>query len=557
MAILRSFFKEVSILENNLVQTIASVGEGLAGGVIFTVPALFILGERISSFHIFLLSTLGGILGILFMIPMRRFLIVKEHGILPFPEGTACAHILKSAASAGTSAKAALIGLLAGAFHKICSSALYVFREAPSWTLTFFQKSEFSIDCTPSLLGVGFIVGPRISAVLLAGGAIGWWVLIPLIHFFGSSTSLVIFPSNTPLSAMTTEQIWSNYIRYIGAGTVAVGGLLSLVKIAPVIGRTVHLSLYELFQGVQAHVKRTDKDISLRYLVIGSLAAIVILSLFPGLSMNVVSISLLIILGFFFVAVTSLTVGLVGSTSNPISGMTIMVLLITSLIFVMLGWTERIYLISALTMSIVVNVAIALAGTTSQDLKTGFLVGATPRTQQLGEILGILLPAAAIGSTVYLLDATYGFGSKEMPAPQGTMMALIAQGVMQGDIPWTLVMIGVILGLVVEMLKLPVLPFALGLYLPLSLSTAMMCGGIVSLLVKKKDKTEKASQVGILAASGLVAGDACMGVVVALLALFKFIPTDKDPFLPDSASLLVYVLLALFLGWISLKKKPS
>ena len=554
MAILRTFFKKVSILENNLVQTIASVGEGLAAGVIFTVPALFLLGDKPPISRIFLLSALGGILGVLFMIPMRRYIIVQEHGKLPFPEGTACAEILKSGESSKSKAMLAFLGILVGGFHKLCSSAFYFFKEAPTWVISSLQKTEFSIDCTPALLGVGYIVGLRISSLLFAGGALGWWVIIPLIRMFGASDA-AIFPATTPINQMTAENIWSSYIRYIGAGAIAVGGILSLFKIAPLIGKTLKVGFDELFQGFsfQKQPLRIDRDISLRWLVVGSVAIILTLWLFPGLPMNFLTILLLVLLGFFFSAVTSLTVGIVGSTSNPVSGMTITTLLITCFVFVLLGWTERIYLIAALTMSVVANVAVALAGTTSQDLKTGFLLGATPRLQQLGEIIGVFLPALFIGGTLYLLDKAYGFGSAQMPAPQGTMMALIAQGVMEGNIPTTLVIVGVILGLMLEMLKLPILPFAIGLYLPLSLSTGAMVGGLASLWVKKTQKSSNANDRGVLAASGLVAGDACVGVIIALLTVGGLVPASSNGILPDWVSLVVYAALAIVLGWFALK----
>ena len=341
-----------------MVQTIASVGEGLAAGVIFTVPALFLLGEKPEPSRIFLLAALGGILGVLFMIPMRRYIIVQEHGKLPFPEGTACAEILKSGESSHSKAMLAFIGIIIGGIHKACSSAFYFFKEAPSWIIAPFQKTEFSMDCTPALLGVGYIVGARISALLFAGGAIGWWVIIPLIRLFGTG-EMTIYPGTVPIAQMSSDDIWSDYIRYIGAGTIATGGILSLFKIAPLIGKTLKVGFDELFQGFSYNKQtlRTDRDISLRWLILGSVAIILTLWLFPGLPMNFLTILLLVLLGFFFVAVTSLTVGLVGSTSNPVSGMTITTLLITCLVFVMLGWTERIYLIAALTMSVVANVA--------------------------------------------------------------------------------------------------------------------------------------------------------------------------------------------------------
>lgn len=554
MAIMRTLFHRASILENNLVQTIASVGEGLAAGVIFTVPALFLLGEPPSPFRIFLLALLGGILGILFMIPMRRYIIVHEHGKLPFPEGTACAEILKSYEAGHSSAMMAMMGIAVGTVYKVCTGALYLWNEVTTWTLTFLQKTEFSLDGTPSLLGVGYIIGPRTSALLLGGGGLAWWVIIPLIRFFGSGNPNIIAPAIIPISQMDAEQIWSSYVRYIGAGAVAIGGFLSLFRIAPMIGKTLHVGVKELFEGVRHHkLARTEQDISLRWLILGSIAIILTLWLFPGLPMNLLTILILVILGFFFVAVTSLTVGIIGSTSNPVSGMTITTLLITCFIFLLLGWTERIYLIAALTMSVVANVAIALAGTTSQDLKTGFLLGATPRFQQIGEIIGLVLPAAAIGGTLYLLSHVYGFGSAQMPAPQGTMMALIAQGVIQGNIPTTLMVIGALLGLFMQLFKLPILPFAIGLYLPLSLSTPIMLGGIVSYIVQKKSSNTEMKKRGILAASGLVAGDACTGVVIALLTVLGIIPSNKVGFFSNTVGLIIFALLAAALGWFSLK----
>jgi putative OPT family oligopeptide transporter len=337
-------------------------------------------------------------------------------------------------------------------------------------------------------------------------------------------------------------------------GTIATGGILSLYKIFPLILKTLKLGFDELFQrATKRSFLRTERDISLKWLIIGSILIIAILWLFPGLPMNFVTIAILTILSFFFVSVTSLTVGICGSTSNPVSGMTIITLLFACLIFVLLGWTQRIYLIAALTMSVVANVAICLGSTTSQDLKTGFLLGATPRSQQIGEIIGLLLPALAIGVTLQLLDKAYTLGSSLMPAPQGTMMALIAKGVMEGNIPTTPVVIGVVIGVVLELLKLPILPFAIGLYLPLSLSTSIMIGGIVATYVKRKNADGTALDNGTITASGLVAGDAATGVVIALLTVLGWVSTTGSPLLPQAISLAIYAALAVFLGWFSLK----
>lgn len=553
MALLKLLFKNSTILENNIVQTIATVGEGLAAGVIFTIPALILLGESPSISRIFILSSLGGVLGILFMIPMRRFIIVQEHKKLPFPEGTACAEILKAGESSSKTAIMATWGLLVGSVYKIFSNAFFLWKETPAWT--FFKKAEFTIDGTPALLGVGYIIGPRITGLMLSGGIIAWWVLIPLIKTFGLG-STVVYPATVPIADLGVEDIWNNYVRYIGAGTLAFGGILSLCRITPLIYKTIHHSVKELMHSFKekAHIPRTDQDISLSWLIPGSVAIILALWLIPSLPMNFFTILLLVVLGFFFVAVTCITVGLVGSTSNPVSGMTITTLLVTCIIFVLLGWTERIYLVSAITMGCVACCAICMAGTTSQDLKTGYILGATPRSQQIAEIIGVVIPALALGYTIYILNQAYGIGSVHMPAPQATLMSMIAEGVISGGLPYGLVGIGVMIGIIMAILKIPVLPFALGVYLPLSLTTGMMAGGLARAYVDRKSSSFIDQEKGILLASGLIGGDACIGIVIALLAVLGVIPIDAAAFLPDWFGLALYLLLGYGLARFTLRK---
>lgn len=558
MALLRFFSRNATILENNIVQTIATVGEALAAGVIFTIPALILLGDRPSIGRIFLLSSLGGVLGILLMIPMRRFVIVEEHKKLPFPEGTACAEILKAGETSRQSAIMASWGFLAAALFKLCSNAFYLWNETVTWTFGFLRKAEFSIDATPALLGVGYIIGPRITALMFAGSALAWWGVIPLIMVFGLGTNPV-YPSSVPVPEMTADDIWNHYVRYIGAGTLAVGGILSLIKIIPLLYKTLRVSVKELTSGFheRAHLPRTEKDISLRWLLLGTLAIILFLWLFPGLPMNFLTIVLLIILGFFFVAVTSLTVGLVGSSSNPMSGMVITVLLITCIIFTLLSWTERAYMISAMTMGCVTAVAISMAGTTAQDLKAGYILGATPRLQQISEIIGVIIPSLALGYVVYLLNEAYGIGSKAMPAPQATLMSMVVEGVISGNLPYTLVAVGAMIGLVMAMLGIPVLPFALGVYLPLSLSAATMVGGLVRAYVNRHTTQELAQERGVLLASGLVGGDACIGIAIAFLTLAKVIPPEAAAKLPDWVSFAAYLLLAAGLAFYAMKKRRA
>jgi putative OPT family oligopeptide transporter len=556
MAILRIFFKNVSILENNIVQTIASVGEGLAAGIIFSIPALYLLGESVSNFKVFVLSFLGGILGILFMIPMRRYIIVKEHGVLPFPEGAACAEILKAGAKEAGNAALAVCGIIVGALYKLCIGAFHLWDDLATFVITPFEGTQFRIDGTPSLLGVGYIIGPRIAAVTFAGGALGWWVLIPLIKMYGAG-HVVIFPGTTPITQMDAMTIWSDYIRYIGAGCVAIGGIYNLIGIAPMIAKTVHIGFKELFGGFKQdpHQKRTDTDISMAWLILGSVAIILLLWLLPTLNLNLFTIVLLVILGYFFVAVTSITVGLVGSSSNPASGMVITTLLITGLIFAAIGWTERIYLVMAITMSSVVNVAIGLAATTSQDLKTGFLVGATPRWQQITEIIGLLVPSLIIGAVLTLLNKAYVFGSPALPAPQATLIAIIAKGVINHQLPTILVLMGIFLGLIVILLRAPILPFAIGLYLPLEISTAIMVGGLVRFFEIRIMKSRETDDAGILTASGLVAGDACIGVVIALLTVIGWVNPNAPSLLGPTYSAFFFLLLTLLFLGVCLKSK--
>lgn len=558
MAILKIFFKNATVLENNIVQTIATVGEGLAAGVIFTIPALILLGDTPSITRIFFLSALGGILGILFMIPMRRFIIVEEHKTLPFPEGTACAELIKAGEKNHHTAIFALFGLTIAGIYKIFSNAIFLWKEQVSWTFENLKKSAFSIDATPALLGVGYIIGPRITAYMFAGGVIAWWFIIPLIAEFGIGGH-AIYPSKIAVDQMSADDIWGNYVRYIGAGCLATGGIYSLIKIIPLLYRTIHVSIKELFSGFtsRAHLARTDRDISMAWLILGSLAVILFLWLVPIFNFNLLTILLLVILGFFFVAVTALTVGIIGSTSNPTSGMTITTLLLTCIIFVLIGWTDRIYLISAMMMGCVTCCAICMSGTTAQDLKAGYILGATPMYQQIAEIIGVFIPAISLGYVIYVLNHAYGIGSSLMPAPQATLMSMVVEGVISGNLPYSLVGIGVVLGIIMILLRIPVLPFALGVYLPLSLSAATMVGGIVRAYVDRVKKDESAHERGILFASGLIGGDACIGILLAFGALANIIPADKPGILPNWTALVAFALLGITLAWFSLKKQKE
>jgi putative OPT family oligopeptide transporter len=549
LGILKLFFRKSTILEHNIVQTIATIGETIAGGVVFTIPALFFLGEVPSPGRIFLLSVLGGILGILFMIPMRRYLIVEEHGKLPYPEGTACAEILKASEQSSKAAIIALWGVLLSSAYKLCTSAFFFWKETASWIFQSFERTLFTITTSPALLGVGYIIGLRLSSLMFAGGIFAWWVIIPLIVQFGLGNA-AIFPSDKIIGSMSSNEIWSNYVRYIGAGTIAVGGLMGLLRILPIIHKTIHVGMKELLSGFSSRkeIERTDRDISMAWLMLGSVFIILVLWLFPGLPMNFLTILLLAILGFFFSAVSSLTCGLVGSTSSPVSGITITTLLITCILFALLGWTDRIYLISAITMGCVTCITIVIAGTTSQDLKAGYLLGATPRAQQIAEIIGVFIPALILGYTIHILHSAYTLGSPLLPAPQGTMLAMIAEGVISGDLPYNLAAVGVIIGIVMALLRIPILPFALGLYLPFSISSAAMVGGLVREWVNRSSSSPLAQERGTLLAASFVGGDALTGVILAILTIIGVVQPEAPALLPDWVSLLFFLLFGALSG---------
>ncbi|MFZ4773303.1 MAG: OPT family oligopeptide transporter [Chlamydiia bacterium] len=553
MSIMKLLFGKGSILEHNLVQTMASVGEAIAASAIFVIPAFFFLGIIPSSLEITLIFIIGGITGILFMIPMRRYVIVKEHGKLTFPEGTACAEILKAGEEKEhDGAILAGIGIALGGIYKFVVSGLHFFQENIRF-LIFPPNIFLSFEGAPSLIGVGIIIGPRIASLMFAGGLIGWWVLIPMIATFGTS-QLPIYPATVPISELDVQGIWNNYIRYVGAGTVAVGGLFSLIKIGPIAVTTLIEGFKDLFKGLRhaPDTKRTDRDIPIGFLLIGAIVSMILIWAIPLFGMNVTATLLTVILSFFFVGVISITVGLVGSSTSPVSGMVITSLLISSTLFFSLGWTEKIYISMVLTIATFVCTAICLASATSQDLKTGFLLGATPQKLQIAEMIALIVPAIVMGSVLHILNEAYTLGSPELPAPQATLMAMIASGILKGQLPVFFVMIGAFLGLVLALLRIPILPFAIGLYLPLSLSATIMLGGIISWLVHHFGRS---THKGILTASGLVAGDACMGVFIALLSILQLTPENPFTIFGNLASFLLLMALTVAVGVMAFRGK--
>lgn len=533
MGIIRFVLRRDSILENNMVQTIGSAGESLAAGAIFTMPALFLwakegLCDAPSLFQITSLALCGGILGVLFMIPLRRSLIVKEHGTLAYPEGTACADVLKAGEKNGMGARQVFTGMGAAALFKFIEDGLHLIPCDIS--LPFKKiKGEVGLEVYPALLGVGYIIGPKISSYMAAGSLLGWMVLIPMVCLFGSGISMYPAAEGTTIGqiydASGAVGIWSCYIKYIGAGAIATGGIISLLKSLPMIISTFRDSIAGLKNTTGLVTKeRTDEDLKINYCIIGIIAVLAAMAFIPAIPVTLVWTLMIAVAGFFFATVAARMVGIVGSSNNPVSGMTIATLLLTTTAIKAQGGAGIGAMIGSLAIASVVCTAAAIAADTSQDLKTGYLLGATPWKQQAGELIGVVASAAAIGGVLYLLDAAWGYGSEELAAPQATLMKMIIEGIMGGKLPWTLVFIGVFIALMLEMLRIPIMPVAIGLYLPIYLNFGILAGGVVRGIMdirKKTSEADKATQRnrGILYCAGMIAGEGLVGILLAMFAV--------------------------------------
>ena len=531
MGVIRVIMKKDSILESNMVQTIGSAGESLAAGAIFTLPVLFLwskegITEAPSLITISLIALFGGILGVLFMVPLRNAQIVKEHGVLPYPEGTACAEVLLAGEEGGASAKSVFAGMGLAALFKFVVDGLKVIPSVITVPLKAF-KTELSAEVYPALLGVGYICGPKIASYMFAGGLIGWFVLIPAIITFGGST--ILYPGTKTIADMYAaggaSAIWSSYIRYIGAGAVAAGGIISLIKSLPLIVRTFADAIKGMKgAGNSNSAVRTEADLDMRVIGIGVLIMIIAIWLLPEIPVSPLGAVIIALFGFFFATVSSRMVGIVGSSNNPVSGMAIATLLFSTLCLKVTGDTGVHGMKGAIAIGSVICIIAAMAGDTSQDLKTGYILGATPKKQQIGELIGAVVSAVTIGGVLVLLDSAWGFGTTELAAPQATLMKMIIEGVMEGNLPWALVFIGVFIAIVVEILGISVLPVAIGLYLPLELSATIMIGGVIRWFVDKKkaDKEEnKDANSGILFCSGMIAGEGLVGILLAILAVIN------------------------------------
>ncbi len=530
MGVIRVLMRKNSILESNIVQTIGSAGESLAAGAIFTLPALFLWAaegkaDKPGLVEITLIALLGGLLGVFFMIPLRNALIVKEHGELPYPEGAACAEVLLAGEEGGTNASTVFLGMGFAALFKFIIDGLKLVAGEVSASIKGYA-GEIGTQIYPAVMSVGYICGARISSYMFAGGVLSWLVIIPLIVLFGEN--IVIYPGSVSVGELFASggasAIWSTYIRYIGAGALAAGGIISLIKSLPLIVKTFGGAMKSLSGGKNTSQERTAQDINMKVVLIAIAILTLLVWLVPAIPVTLLGAVIVVVFGFFFAAVSSRMVGIVGSSNNPVSGMAIATLLIATVILKATGAEGIAGMCSAIAIGSIICIISAIAGDTSQDLKTGFILGATPKKQQLGEVLGVVAAALAIGGTLYLLDAAWGFGTEELAAPQATLMKLIIEGVMDGNLPWALVFVGVFIAIVVELIGIPVLPFAIGVYLPVQLNACIMIGGLIRLaldkLKKAKEEKEKIVSDGILFCSGMIAGEGLVGIILALFAVF-------------------------------------
>jgi putative OPT family oligopeptide transporter len=519
-----------NILEANMSQTIGSASSSVASGVIFTLPALFLWHLEPTLLQMTLLALAGGVLGTLFMIPLRKFLIEKEHATLPYPEGTACAEVL-IASQGGGRARGVFEGLIAGGLFKALVGGFRVIPDEIATRVPFLRKGELASELSAALFGVGFILGPRVSAVMVSGGLLSSLVIIPIIAYWGAGQTTPYFPElKLTIDQMSAGQLWSRYVRYIGAGAVATAGIITLIRSIPTMVESFRVGTAQMRNRASDHaaVPRTSLDLQFSTTIVGAICVVALLATvpqafgtLPDFTHRLVAAILVAIFAFFFATVSSRIVGFVGVTSNPTSGMTIAALLGTAAVFLAMGWTDMAGKAGALAVGTVVAISASIAGDTSQDLKTGFLLGATPRYQQIGQLLGVLTSAAFVCAAVLMLGRLYGFGTEEMPAPQATLMKLVIEGVLDQTLPWTLVGIGAVLTLIAAALRLPALAFAVGVYLPVAAMVPIFLGGLVRLWTDRRANAKARADEGVLLGSGLVGGEGLMGLVIAGIALAR------------------------------------
>jgi putative OPT family oligopeptide transporter len=571
MGVIRVIMKRNSILESNMVQTIGSAGESLAAGAIFTMPALFLWAEEglcdmPSLVEITLIALCGGVLGVLFMVPLRNALIVKEHETLLYPEGTACADVLLAGEEGGANASTVFSGMGLAAAFKFVVDGLKVLPSDVAFAFKSF-KGEIGMEVYPALLGVGYIVGPQIASYMFVGSIIGWMVIIPLICLFGPDTWLYPADVGTTIAdlyaAGGAAKIWSTYVKYIGAGAIATGGIISLIKSLPLIITTFRDSIKSMKGGKNTNTARTAQDLPMQMILFGIVAMILIIWVVPAIPVTLLGAAIIVVFGFFFATVSSRMVGLVGSSNNPVSGMAIATLLIATMSIKASGKTGIDGMTAAIAIGSVICIVAAIAGDTSQDLKTGYLLGATPKKQQMGEIIGVVVSGLAIGGVLYLLNAAWGYGGAEVPAPQATLMKMIVEGIMGGNLPWNLVFIGVFLAIALEILRVPVMPFAIGLYLPIYLNASIMIGGVVRMFMDRRknvDEETKTKQTtdGTLYCAGMIAGEGLVGILLAIFAVFGInVSIGESVNFGNIGGVVLMVIMILCLLKFSLWKKSK
>ncbi len=568
MGIIRVILRKDSILENNIVQTIGSAGESVAAGAIFTLPALFLwskegLIDPPSILTIFLIALVGGLLGVAFMVPLRQALIVEEHGTLPFPEGKACAEVLLAGEEGGAKAGTVFAGLGISAAYKFIADGMYVFPSEVGYDIKSYAGSSIGVQVLPALAGVGYICGPKISSYMLAGSTLSWFVLMPMIALFGGDA--IIFPGTAPISSLAPGDLWGTYIKYIGAGAVAAGGIISLIKNLPLIGRTFSQAIQSMGkEHTNKKMLRTEQDLPMPILLAMVALIAVAIWLIPAFPVTLLGAVIVVVFGFFFATVSSRMVGLVGSSNNPVSGMAIATLIIATLSLKSTGIVGTQGMVGAISIGGIICIIAAIAGDCSQDLKTGFILGATPKKQQIGEMIGVVVSASAIGGVLYLLDRAWGYGTDKIPAPQGTMMKMLVEGIMNAQLPWALILTGVCVAIVIEIVKIPVMPFAVGMYLPFSLNAGIMCGGLVRFIMERRkvSEAEKKDSIdrGILYTSGLIAGEGLMGVILAVFAIFHWdeaINVSESFSIGQIGALVVFAALLGSLAWVCLKREKK
>jgi len=578
--LLRGIFRRNNILEANVVASLSAMGESIAGGIIFVLPALILLGFGLSITTIVIVTIIGGVMGVFFITPVRRYLIVEEHGTLIYPESMAAAEVLVTGSEGGSGFKTVLLGMGVGGVYKMASGGFAFWGENASYTINSYQGTIVGVDTLASLMGVGFIVGTKTSTLMFGGGVVAWLALIPMIKFFGSGIATPVFPSTVPIAEMDAFAIWSSYIRYIGAGAVAAGGFLSLAKSLPTIISSFQKAAAGMRKGEASAVTRMDQEAPLTWVIAAAVLGFLLTWLVPAVGGGPVGALMAVLFSFFFAVVSGRMVGMIGASNNPVSGMTIASLLIVTTVLKLIGNTGDKGMTMALMVGGVICVAIAVAGGTAQSLKTTFVIGGSPRNVQIGMFGALAVASVAAAGTVMLLNTAYGIGDAAVPAPQATLMKLIVEGIMTAQLPWTLVLIGVALAAFCFLVNIPILAVALGLYLPLGLSSAVFAGGIVRDLVERSTRItrakdaaankqapmegvepekDKAVEKGILLASGLVAGDALVGIVIGIFAALetdialglKWFPTIAGSQLLAFG---MFLLLAVWMYWYALRK---